>query len=107
MLREIVRLNGARGIASLLFSECFYLISAYFTFTISLLLFTGEPTEQIHALPPCPFKVGNKVKVDMDPELLKTMQEGHGGWNPKMAEVGPRASQEKTEQNVVAQRAVW
>lgn len=52
--------------------------------------FSGEPTEQIHALPPCPFKVGNKVKVDMDPELLKVMQEGHGGWNPKMAEVSIR-----------------
>ena len=77
-----------------------------FCFQPFLLLFTGEPTEQIHALPPCPFKVGNKVKVDMDPELLKTMQEGHGGWNPKMAEVRPQASEEKTEQCVVAQRAV-
>ena len=27
----------------------------------------------------------------MDPELLKTMQEGHGGWNPKMAEVSLQA----------------
>lgn len=50
-------------------------------------LAVGEPTEQIHALPPCPFKVGNKVKVDMEPDVLKGMQEGHGGWNPKMAEV--------------------
>ena len=63
-----------------------------FCFQPFLLLFTGEPTEQLHALPPCPFKVGNKVKVDMDPELLKTMQEGHGGWNPKMAEVSPEAT---------------
>jgi len=23
----------------------------------------------------------------MDPEILKGMQEGHGGWNAKMAEV--------------------
>jgi hypothetical protein len=31
--------------------------------------------------------VGDKVKVLMDVEALKQMQEGHGGWNPRMAEV--------------------
>ncbi|XP_067951450.1 E3 ubiquitin-protein ligase MIB2-like [Watersipora subatra] len=46
----------------------------------------GQLTEQIHAPPPCPFKIGNKVKVDMDADTLRQMQEGHGGWNPKMAE---------------------
>ncbi|VDH99791.1 E3 ubiquitin-protein ligase mind-bomb [Mytilus galloprovincialis] len=34
----------------------------------------------------CPFKVGEKVQVDLDPEILKAMQEGHGGWNPRMAD---------------------
>lgn len=48
----------------------------------------GEMTEQIHAIPICQFRIGNKVKVDMDSEVLKVMQEGHGGWNPKMSEVG-------------------
>jgi E3 ubiquitin-protein ligase mind-bomb len=33
------------------------------------------------------FNVGDKVKVAMDVEALKQMQEGHGGWNPRMAEV--------------------
>jgi hypothetical protein len=33
------------------------------------------------------FNVGDKVKVAMDVEVLKQMQEGHGGWNPRMAEV--------------------
>jgi E3 ubiquitin-protein ligase mind-bomb len=33
------------------------------------------------------FNVGDKVKVLMDVEALKQMQEGHGGWNPRMAEV--------------------
>jgi E3 ubiquitin-protein ligase mind-bomb len=33
------------------------------------------------------FNVGDKVKVLMDVETLKQMQEGHGGWNPRMAEV--------------------
>ena len=35
------------------------------------------------------FSVGDKVKVILEEEVLKAMQEGHGGWNPKMAEVGP------------------
>ncbi|CAH1773486.1 unnamed protein product [Owenia fusiformis] len=34
----------------------------------------------------CVFKVGDKVRVDLEVEILKAMQEGHGGWNPKMAE---------------------
>ena len=33
------------------------------------------------------YKVGDKVRVDLDVETLKIMQEGHGGWNPKMADV--------------------
>lgn len=33
------------------------------------------------------FNVGDKVKVLLDVETLKVMQEGHGGWNPRMAEV--------------------
>ncbi|XP_038075224.1 E3 ubiquitin-protein ligase MIB2-like isoform X1 [Patiria miniata] len=32
------------------------------------------------------FNVGDKVKVILEEEVLKAMQEGHGGWNPKMAE---------------------
>jgi E3 ubiquitin-protein ligase mind-bomb len=33
------------------------------------------------------FKPGDQVRVDLDIELLKIMQDGHGGWNPKMQEV--------------------
>lgn len=33
------------------------------------------------------FIVGDKVKVLMSVDSLKTMQEGHGGWNPRMEEV--------------------
>lgn len=36
---------------------------------------------------PPPFSVGDKVKVVVTEEQLKAMQQGHGGWNPKMAEV--------------------
>lgn len=33
------------------------------------------------------FSVGDKVKVDVSLEVFKQMQEGHGGWNFKMADV--------------------
>ena len=33
------------------------------------------------------FNVGDKVKVVLEREVLKVMQEGHGGWNSKMADV--------------------
>ena len=42
------------------------------------------PVANIHSM----FKVGDLVKVDLDIDILKQMQEGHGGWNPRMAEVG-------------------
>ena len=50
--------------------------------------FTGETTEPspaaaTHAM----FKVGDKVRVDLEIDILRAMQEGHGGWNPRMAEV--------------------
>lgn len=32
------------------------------------------------------FNVGDKVKVSMAIEVLKEMQDGHGGWNPRMAD---------------------
>ena len=35
-----------------------------------------------------PFCIGDKVAVSLDTELFETLQDGHGGWNPKMAEVG-------------------
>ena len=39
---------------------------------------------------PCQFKVGDKVRVDLEADILKCMQEGHGGWNPRMAEVSQK-----------------
>lgn len=54
----------------------------------------AETIENIPAVPTLPegqrhltFNVGDKVKVLMDIDTLKGMQEGHGGWNPRMAEV--------------------
>ena len=33
------------------------------------------------------FKVGDKVKTELDADILRAMQEGHGGWNPEMSQV--------------------
>lgn len=33
------------------------------------------------------FSVGDKVRVDVSLDMFKQMQEGHGGWNFKMADV--------------------
>ncbi|XP_070516518.1 E3 ubiquitin-protein ligase MIB2 isoform X3 [Cardiocondyla obscurior] len=38
------------------------------------------------SLHPVTFNVGDKVKVLMEVDTLKEMQDGHGGWNPRMAE---------------------
>ncbi|XP_065164682.1 E3 ubiquitin-protein ligase MIB2 [Atheta coriaria] len=50
----------------------------------------GQNIETAVALPsrqgPPPFSVGDKVQVIVSVEQLKFMQQGHGGWNPKMAE---------------------
>ena len=37
-----------------------------------------------------PFNVGDRVKIVVDVNALKLLQDGHGGWNPKMAEVSDR-----------------
>lgn len=31
--------------------------------------------------------IGDKVRVDMDIEMLKSLQHGHGGWTDGMMEV--------------------
>lgn len=41
----------------------------------------GSPRSRIS------FSVGDKVKIIVDADRLREMQEGHGGWNPRMAEV--------------------
>ena len=33
------------------------------------------------------FKVGDRVKVQLEVEVFRAMQDGHGGWNDKMTEV--------------------
>jgi hypothetical protein len=36
------------------------------------------------------FKAGDQVKVQLEVEIFRQMQEGHGGWNDQMAEVRRR-----------------
>ncbi|CAG9858951.1 unnamed protein product [Phyllotreta striolata] len=45
-----------------------------------------EPVVRPGRSGPCPFTVGDKVQVNASVEQLKAMQQGHGGWNPRMAE---------------------
>lgn len=40
-----------------------------------------------------PFQPGDKVTCLLDTDVLREMQEGHGGWNPRMAEVSCPAHQ--------------
>ncbi|KAG5886403.1 hypothetical protein JTB14_030762 [Gonioctena quinquepunctata] len=50
----------------------------------------GQNVEQAVVRPgrsgPCPFGIGDKVKVTASVDQLKAMQQGHGGWNPRMAD---------------------
>ncbi|XP_035915376.1 E3 ubiquitin-protein ligase MIB2 [Anopheles stephensi] len=48
----------------------------------------GQPEEQQPVSPPVRshFYVGDRVQVAISEERLKTLQQGHGGWNPRMAE---------------------
>lgn len=34
-----------------------------------------------------PFVSGDRVRVQLEVEIFKMLQEGHGGWNDQMAEV--------------------
>ena len=33
------------------------------------------------------FAAGDKVKISLDQEAFRAMQDGHGGWNEKMNQV--------------------
>jgi hypothetical protein len=38
------------------------------------------------------FGVGDKVKIEVDPDVLELLQEGHGGWTEDMALVSTRSA---------------
>lgn len=48
----------------------------------------GQPEEQQPVSPPVRshFNVGDRVQVAIPEERLMVLQQGHGGWNPRMAE---------------------
>ncbi|XP_053675177.1 E3 ubiquitin-protein ligase MIB2 [Anopheles nili] len=52
----------------------------------------GQPEEQQPVSPSVRshFYVGDRVQVAISEERLKTLQQGHGGWNPRMAEYLPK-----------------
>ena len=42
------------------------------------------------------FHIGDHVRMELDAEVLKTLQHGHGGWSEGMTEVG-RGGMEREE----------
>ena len=52
-------------------------------------IYKGESVNQQSGVSPSVLKVGDKVRctLTLDLEIIKQMQEGHGGWNPRMADV--------------------
>ncbi|XP_053957429.1 E3 ubiquitin-protein ligase MIB2 [Anastrepha ludens] len=52
----------------------------------------GQPEEQQPVVPTVKptFSVGDRVKVCLDVEALMKLQQGHGGWNPRMVEQLPK-----------------
>lgn len=66
----------------------------------SLFFPSGKPVE---ATPQekMDFTPGNMVRVQLDVEVFKAMQQGHGGWNDAMVEV-----QEKSDGGGVRERGL-
>lgn len=58
------------------------------SFSLTLGQSVEQPVVQPQRIGPPPFGVGDKVQVNVSVEQLKLMQQGHGGWNPRMSEVG-------------------
>lgn len=57
--------------------------------TMCLCMVTGQAAESsLCATGHGTYKPGDHVKVCVDIDTLKDMQEGHGGWNSLMAKVG-------------------
>ncbi|XP_018803462.1 PREDICTED: E3 ubiquitin-protein ligase MIB2 [Bactrocera latifrons] len=52
----------------------------------------GQPEEQQPVVPTGKpsFSVGDRVKVCLDVDALMKLQQGHGGWNPRMVEQLPK-----------------
>ena len=43
------------------------------------------------------FAAGDKIKIELDPDVWKLMQEGHGGWNDLMTMVGVSRDRSMTD----------
>ena len=51
-------------------------------------MYTGAPLLPPPSTKPIEFKSGDSVKVQLETDVFKIMQDGHGGWNDQMSEVG-------------------
>ena len=65
--------------------------AAWYTFPVSLhsCLFPVRLPPGAPLLPPDPqeFSSGDYVRVELDQDVLRLMQEGHGGWSSDMGDV--------------------
>ena len=52
------------------------------------LIIAGAPYE---APSQTTFAAGDRIKVDLNPDVWKRLQEGHGGWNDIMASVSGKS----------------
>lgn len=46
-----------------------------------------EVVDNVQRTAPLTFLIGERVRVTVDSEVLKKLQEGHGGWNPRMTQI--------------------
>lgn len=75
--------------------KVFFIISLEKRFRVSFCLLTLTPVhpgehaelQRQESADGHSFQQGDKVKCLLEVDILRQMQEGHGGWNPKMAEV--------------------
>lgn len=66
-----------------------YVVTCVCVFLSMVCVYTGEHAElqRQESAEGHTFNQGDKVKCLLEVDILRQMQEGHGGWNPKMAEV--------------------
>lgn len=62
----------------------------YYREALAILGNSKPPTLPVHDAHPSSetvFSVGDRVQVAVDEGVLREMQQGHGGWNPRMNQV--------------------
>ena len=53
-------------------------------------LLTGKPYDEPPPSEGKGFASGDLIRISLEPEVFKALQQGHGGWNEEMLEVWSR-----------------